>query len=58
MAVSHWYQGQAERTNAKSFFGTHQKGTLQASAALGMELPDGRSDFPGGKQACEHQAGD
>ena len=33
-----------ERMNAKSFFGTHQKGTLQASAALGMDLPDGRSD--------------
>lgn len=33
-----------ERTNAKSFFGTHQKGTLQASAALGMDLPDCRSD--------------
>ena len=44
----------------RELFGTRQKVTFQASAALCVGLPGGRSEstFPGGKQACEHQAQD
>lgn len=44
----------------RGLFGTRQKVTFQASAALCVGLPGGRSEstFPGGKQACEHQAQD
>lgn len=40
----------------RGLFGTHQKGTFQASVALCVGLPGGRSEstFPGGKQACDH----